>query len=172
MLYKNKILSLLLGLTLTAGTMVATPALAQNSFDVELEVVTEEDSTTLPGEAKVKVSITGLNADINVVQANVTFKGDLQYKSIDYLQGKVELPDKYQTATEAATANDTNEIQAAIFSLDEPLKLNGKTELFILTFKGEAGDSVTLTLDKENTFVNISTIIFQFHITKYSKINN
>lgn len=153
MLSKNKILSLLLGLILTTGTMIAAPVSAQNSFDVELEVVTEEDSTTLPGEAKVKVSITGLNADVNVVQANVTFKGDLQYKSIDYLQGKVELPDKYQTATEAATANDTNEIQAAIFSLDEPLKLNGKTELFILTFKGEAGDSVTLTLDKENTFV-------------------
>ena len=152
---KKKVGSIILAVALVFGTQTAIPAFAADNFDVIFEVVTDEDSTTLPGEAKVKISIAGVDAGVNTVQANVTFSGELEYKSIDYLQGEVDLPHKYQTATEVSTANATNEIQAAIFSLDEPITFSGKTELFIITFEGDVGDSVMLTLDKDNTFVKI-----------------
>ena len=152
---KKKVGSIILAVALVFGTQTAIPAFAADNFDVIFEVVTDEDSTTLPGEAKVKISIAGVDAGVNTVQTNVTFSGELEYKSIDYLQGEVDLPHKYQTATEVSTANATNEIQAAIFSLDEPITFSGKTELFIITFEGDVGDSVMLTLDKDNTFVKI-----------------
>ena len=125
--WKKKVGSLLLAILMIAGTFTSIPAFAADSFDVIFEVVTDEDSTTLPGEAKVKVSISGVDADVNTIQANVTFSGELEYKSIDYLQGEVDLPNKYQTATEASTANAASELQAAIFSLDEPITFSGKT---------------------------------------------
>ena len=115
---KKKVGSIILAVALVFGTQTAIPAFAADNFDVIFEVVTDEDSTTLPGEAKVKISIAGVDAGVNTVQTNVTFSGELEYKSIDYLQGEVDLPHKYQTATEVSTANATNEIQAAIFSLD------------------------------------------------------
>ncbi len=149
----NKILSVILAMAVLMASMCF-PAFAANTFDVTFDIVTDDDATTLPKEAKVKISITGLRADVSTVQVNVSFDGDLKYKTIDYHQGEDKLPHKYRTATDKSTANQSGELMMAIFSLDEPMSFSGTTELCTLTFEGNPGDSVRLTLNKDNTYVN------------------
>lgn len=46
---KKKVGSIILAVALVFGTQTAIPAFAADNFDVIFEVVTDEDSTTLPG---------------------------------------------------------------------------------------------------------------------------
>jgi len=154
----KKITAMLLAALIAAGCTAAMPVFADDGgFDIVYETVTTDDPTTLSGEAKIKVSIDNIESSVNTIQAKFTFDGSLRYKSIEYLQGEIDLPNKYQTATDKSVANREKNLTAAILSLDEPIELSGKTDLFIITFEGKVGDSVTLTLDKENSWVSDSS---------------
>ncbi|MGN0458442.1 MAG: S-layer homology domain-containing protein [Eubacterium sp.] len=135
----------------------AMPVFAADTDKIEviLTDVTETDLTTLSGEAKIKVSVKGAAGDISEANAAFTFSGDLDYKSVDFLQGSDDYSaGDFRVATDRAEANAKNGFSAGFIS-STPIKADDETELFIITFNGEAGKSVTVTLDKEHTFLTV-----------------
>ena len=135
----------------------AMPVLAADTDNIEviLTDVTETDLTTLSGEAKIKVSVKGAAGDISEANAAFTFSGDLDYKSVDFLKGSDDYSaGDFRVSTDRAEANAKNGFSAGFIS-STPIKADDETELFIITFNGEAGKSVTVTLDKEHTFLTI-----------------
>lgn len=135
----------------------AMPVFAADADKIEviLTDVTETDLTTLSGEAKIKVSVKGAAGDISEANAAFTFSGDLDYKSVDFLKGSDDYSaGDFQVATDRAEANVKNEFSAGFIS-STPIKADDETELFIITFNGEAGKSVTVMLDKEHTFLTV-----------------
>ena len=136
----------------------AMPVFAEDTgkMEVILTDVTETDLTTLSGEAKIKVSVKGAAGDISEANAAFTFSGELDYKSVDFLKGSDDYSaGDFQAATDRAEANAKNAFSAGFIS-STPIKADDETELFIITFNGEAGKSVTLTLDKEHTFLKMN----------------
>ena len=135
----------------------AMPVFAADTDNIEviLTDVTETDLTTLSGEAKIKVSVKGAAGDISEANAAFTFSGDLDYKSVDFLKGSDDYSaGDFQVSTDRAEANAKNGFSAGFIS-STPIKADDETELFIITFNGEAGKSVTVTLDKEHTFLTV-----------------
>ena len=135
----------------------AMPVFAADADKIEviLTDVTETDLTTLSGEAKIKVSVKGAAGDISEANAAFTFSGDLNYKSVDFLKGSDDYSaGDFRVATDRAEANAKNGFSAGFIS-STPIKADDETELFIITFNGEAGKSVTVTLDKEHTFLTV-----------------
>ena len=135
----------------------AMPVFAADTDKIEviLTDVTETDLTTLSGEAKIKVSVKGAAGDISEANAAFTFSGDLNYKSVDFLKGSDDYSaGDFRVATDRAEANAKNGFSAGFIS-STPIKADDETELFIITFNGEAGKSVTVTLDKEHTFLTV-----------------
>ena len=135
----------------------AMPVFAADADKIEviLTDVTETDLTTLSGEAKIKVSVKGAAGDISEANAAFTFSGDLNYKSVDFLKGSDDYSTgDFRVATDRAEANAKNGFSAGFIS-STPIKADDETELFIITFNGEAGKSVTVTLDKEHTFLTV-----------------
>lgn len=135
----------------------AMPVLAADADKIEviLTDVTETDLTTLSGEAKIKVSVKGAAGDISEANAAFTFSGDLDYKSVDFLKGSDDYSaGDFRVSTDRAEANAKNGFSAGFIS-STPIKADDETELFIITFNGEAGKSVTVTLDKEHTFLTV-----------------
>ena len=135
----------------------AMPVFAADADKIEviLTDVTETDLTTLSGEAKIKVSVKGAAGDISEPNAAFTFSGDLNYKSVDFLKGSDDYSTgDFRVATDRAEANAKNGFSAGFIS-STPIKADDETELFIITFNGEAGKSVTVTLDKEHTFLTV-----------------
>ena len=135
----------------------AMPVFAADADKIEviLTDVTETDLTTLSGEAKIKVSVKGAAGDISEANAAFTFSGDLDYKSVDFLKGSDDYSaGDFRVSTDRAEANAKNGFSAGFIS-STTIKADDETELFIITFNGEAGKSVTVTLDKEHTFLNV-----------------
>ena len=135
----------------------AMPVFAADADKIEviLTDVTETDLTTLSGEAKIKVSVKGAAGDISEANAAFTFSGDLNYKSVDFLKGSDDYSTgDFRVATDRAEANAKNGFSAGFIS-STPIKADDETEQFIITFNGEAGKSVTVTLDKEHTFLTV-----------------
>ena len=135
----------------------AMPVLAADADKIEviLTDVTETDLTTLSGEAKIKVSVKGAAGDISEANAAFTFSGDLDYKSVDFLKGSDDYSaGDFRVSTDRAEANAKNGFSAGFIS-SAPIKADDETELFIVTFNGEAGKSVTVMLDKEHTFLTV-----------------
>ncbi|MGN0178592.1 MAG: S-layer homology domain-containing protein [Monoglobaceae bacterium] len=151
---------------LRAGTLAVAICLALSAMpvfaadtdkiQVVLTDVTESDLTTLSGEAKIKVSIKGAAGNISEANAAFTFSGDLDYKSVDFLKGTDDYSaGDFQVATDRAEANTKNSFSAGFIS-NEPIMADDDTDAFIITFNGEAGKSVTVTLDKEHTFLTVN----------------
>ncbi len=152
LLAATMVTSMLAGLPLMAVPAGAQEATVQFTFADVTDV-----QASLPGEAKILVSVNGSYENVNTIQAAMTFKGDLKYKSIDYLIGQTNLPNEYQTATEPSAANSSKSVTAAVISLETPLAVEGETPLFILTFEGTAKKSVTVQLNKDDSWLKDGT---------------
>lgn len=155
----SRTFALVLMFTMVVSVMYV-PAMAAENITIVLEDVTDQLSTTLKGEAKIKVSVRGAAGSISAVQTALKFTGKLKYKSIEFLCGENNPPQCFCINPNAALVNSNGTILPGIITNNEG-KLtftDDKTELFILTFAGDAGDSVTLSLDSKNsagTYLNI-----------------
>ncbi len=133
-----------------------TPVLAQETepFEVIFTDVTKEDLTTLSGEAKIKVSVKGVAGNVTIAQLALQFTGDLKYKSINFLQGENNPEKGYmQVSPNAALANSQKTLMPSIINAKTPVSFAEETDLFILTFSGEPGASVTLRMtDLKNSY--------------------
>jgi len=152
---------------LTAVMMILTTAYAgelqddnsglHNKVSVEFIDITggyEKGNPALTGEAKILVRATGLTGDATIAQTRILFEGNLKYKGIQYLIGKNSYPECFLHYPDAAYANFTGEILTSAVTNSEyvlPFKSEG-TDLFILTFHGEPGESVDLILGTEDSY--------------------
>ncbi len=146
---KIKICAICLIVTLAASLL---PVMAADqTMTLLFEDVTATDTTTLAGESKIKVSIDGVSGSVSQLQCILDFAGDLNYKSITCLANtEGELPRVFNLLPNAAEANATGKLNISMINLDG-MALSGQTDLFILTFAGDVGDEVTLSLDNLNT---------------------
>ncbi len=119
-----------------------------------LKDITAEDTSTMAGEAKVRVSVSGLDGDMSISQIYFNFSGDLKYKSVKYLTGTND-PDNgsYLMAPNAASVNASNEIPTSITSVKQKINIKGETPLMELTFEGTG--STLLSLNEGNTYITI-----------------
>ena len=127
------------------------PVMADGAENVEVIFtdVTGDDYTTLSGEAKIKVSVKGAGGNATIAQMALNFTGDLKYKSIQFMQGENKLPDCFLYSPNTALANSEKKLLPSIISRN-PMSFGDETDLFILTFAGESGGSVTLNIDDLN----------------------
>lgn len=149
-MYFSKFKKLLAGILLGTIMVSSIPAMAAENGDVKVifEEVTESDTTTLAGEAKVKVSVDGLDGDVSIAQLDLDFSGELAYKSITYLQGKNEPENGYTLVSpNTVVANINKRLTPSIVSAKTPISMKGTTDLFVLTFSGEPGETVELVLE-------------------------
>lgn len=154
-----------LTLFLVLGMLAANiPVFAVNQSEDQITVtftpVTATDLTTLSGEAKILVSVSGAEGDVSIAQLAMTFTGDLEYKSIQFLQGTNNPPECFQYSPNAALVNREKELMPSIIC-GTPISFTQNTDLFILTFEkkeGAEGDSVTLTLDTENSYCTVEGV--------------
>ena len=148
--------------TARIGTLAIAACLAFSSMPVfadgakqitvHFEDITATDSTTLSGEAKVKVSVQGADGNVSIAQTALNFDGDLKYKSVQYLKGS-DNPDSGETQT---TSVNGNKITTGIISSKSGMTFGDSEELFVITFSGEAGKETTLSLsDLKNTYFTI-----------------
>ena len=134
------------------------PVLGAENIDVIFTDVTDTDLTTLSGEAKIMVSVSGAQGNASIAQMALGFTGDLEYKSIQFLEGENNPPECFQYSPNAALVNSSNELMPSIIS-SSSIPFEEQTDLFILTFEGEAGDSVTLNIaDLENTYCTVDGV--------------
>ena len=129
-------------------------ARAEGELELVLTDVTASDTSTLAGESKILVSVEGSAEKASIVQIGFTFGGELKYKSIRFIAGK-NAPDegKYVLSTDVSAANREKNILTGIVSVNESIPLSGRTELFVLTFAGEAGQTGSMEVNTDNTYV-------------------
>lgn len=122
---------------------------------VTLTDITATDTTTLSGEAKIKVSVSGAKGKATIAQAAFGFDGDLKYKSISFLKGENNPPSGYYYSPNAKSANTDKKFSASIISKDG-IEFNDNEDLFVITFSGEPGKAVTLNLsDLDATYCTV-----------------
>lgn len=138
---KRKIASLLVASAMATGMFAGLPVMAANNIEVILTDVTSSDASTKIGDAKIQVSIKGNVDDVSAVQTAFDVSGDLDYTMVTYL---VE-------ADATADAKVGNKLSVG-FALDEAISLTDETAVFILTFEGNAGKSVTVSVDNEHSY--------------------
>ena len=164
-MYLKKIKKLLSGVLMGAMMLTsisAMPVMAADSYDIELiiEDVTAENTNTLNGEAKFKISVSGIEDKITYGQVGLNFESEnMTFKSVDYIHG----------AEQADNVNISNkEIAAKKYLMPgfacarTPIEdEDGTVELFIITFEGgeSADDSVTLKVDLEDTMIGITKTV-------------
>ncbi len=120
---------------------------------VSFKDVTASDATTLSGEAKILVSVQGASGNVSIAQTALDFGGDLNYKSVRYLKG-ADKPEEGDTLipVNAGSANKNKKFTTGIISAKNGINFGDSEDMLVLTFSGEPGKSVTLTLsDLENT---------------------
>lgn len=158
-MYFSKLKKLLAGILLGAVVAGSIPAAAAENGGVKVifEDVTAGDTTTLAGEAKIKVSVEGMDGDVSIAQLDLDFSGDLAYKSITYLQGKNEPENGYTLVPpNAVVANINKRLTPSVISAKTPIPMKGTTGLFVLTFSGEPGETVELALENlENSYFTV-----------------
>ncbi len=119
---------------------------------VHFEDVTASDTTTQYGEAKIKVSISGANGNTTVVQNAFTFDG-MDYKSARFLKGENDPPaGVWYAPTDIATVNSDKKFTLGIAS--SGIIFGDNEEVYIITFYGEPGEAVTLSVadDLDKTY--------------------
>lgn len=144
--WKMRWLTLMIAFCMVLGGGLPAAAAAE-PIEVILTDVTETDLTTLSGEAKIKVSVKGASGNVSIAQMALSFTGDLAYKSIQFLQGENNPPDCVLYSPNASLVNSKKELMPSIIARD-PIGFSEETDLFVLTFAGDPGDSVTLSLDQ------------------------
>ena len=149
----KKVGSVILTAMLIFGMQAAIPvSAAADNIEIILTDVTEDEQTTLRGEAKIKVSVKGAGGSVTAAQVALEFDGELKYKSIDFLQGTNNPPQCAFIPPNAALANNTGKILPSIVTNNAGSMTftDDETDLFIITFAGDPGDSVTVSLDNES----------------------
>lgn len=151
--WKTKLGALIVALCLVIGGL---PVFAMGpEIEVVFTDVTDTDLTTLAGEAKIMVSVRGAAGAATIAQMALEFSGDMDYKSIQFLQGENNPPSCVLYSPNAALANSRGSLMPSIIAT-EPITFEEQTDLFILTFSGDEGDSVTLSLnDLDNTYCTV-----------------
>jgi len=149
---KSKVLSLFVVLAMLMSLFASLPVMAANDIKVVLTNVTSSNATTLTGEAKIQVSIKGNPQNVTALQTALNFKGDLEYKSVDYLI-EADAP----AEVDPYNANASKKISVG-FALNDAISFDEETPLFILTFEGDANDSVKLTCPKSQNMTKIQNI--------------
>lgn len=147
----KRLLTLLIGISLVFGTLPVFVS-AEDSVKILFEDITATDASALKGEAKIKVSVSGVAGNVSIAQLSLEFDGDLKYKSIQFLVGENNPPECFLLSPNSAQANYKKELQPSIISTTG-IAFSETTDLFILTFAGEAGDKVKLSLNSlEDTY--------------------
>lgn len=134
---------------------------SDNTMQIAFEDVTG-DAETLAGEAKIKVSIKGVDGNISASQMKFTFSGNGSYKSIAYSEKIRELTDSsdggqpfFVQLIDAKSANSSKSFDIAFSGGAKhslPVSASG-TEIAVITFSGEPNEEITLaTGDLENSF--------------------
>lgn len=157
---KRKIISLLVALCV----ILPLPSLFASEIgkiQIIFEDVTETDTTTLLGEAKIRVSVKGAEGNVSIAQLALEFEGNLKYKSIQFLKGENNPPQGVLYSPNASQVNATKELMPSIISKNS-LKFDDVTPLFILTFTGNAGEKVTLKANVgDNTYCTVDDVDFK-----------
>ena len=158
-MYFAKFKKMLAGIIAGAMLISTLPAMAAESeIEVILEDVTATETNTLLGEAKIKVSVKGAAGSVSIAQMALAFEGDLKYKSIQFLQGENNPPAGFLYSPNAALANTNKTLLPSIIS-SKGLDFKEETDLFILTFAGDAGETVTLRVDDlDNTYCTVDGV--------------
>ncbi len=144
----SKIGALALAACLAMPTLIASAD--DGEISISFEDVTATDATTQYGEAKIKVSISGAAGNTTVVQNAFSFDG-LSYKSVRFLKGENNPPaGVWYSPTDTATVNENKKFTLGIAS-NSGLTFGDNEEVFVVTFSGEPGDSVTLSVDDDLT---------------------
>ncbi|MBQ7901604.1 MAG: S-layer homology domain-containing protein [Clostridia bacterium] len=150
--WKKKVGSLILAASMVLGTTSVIPVMAADNIEIVLTDITQDDGTTLLGEAKIKVGVKGAGGKVTAVQTALKFSGELKYKSIEFLQGENNPPQCFYIPPNAALANSTGKILPSIATNGAgSLEFTDEeTDLFIITFSGDPGKSVTLSLNDDS----------------------
>ncbi len=154
----KKILAILIALIMTVPFI---PAYAYQDdvspISIEFIDITdgyEKGVPALDGESKILVRAYGLEGDAIIAQTAVLFSGNLKYRGIQYLAGENKYPQCVLYYPDAALVNFTQKLTPSIITNSEytvPFEAEG-TDLFILTFYGEPGESVELMLSLADTY--------------------
>ena len=138
-------------LTLALCMSLAAPALAAET--TALDDVTASDQTTRAGEAKVRVRLTGVSGNVSAAQVALSFTGKLSYKSVEFVCGKDDPSNGYTLAvTPRSAANSTRRLTAGLLAVTTPMDFSGDDALFIITFTGNPGQKVSVTVDPEDSY--------------------
>lgn len=116
-----------------------------DAITVILEDITSQPPV-LAGETKIKVSVTGLDTEINLAQIVLDITGDMEYKSIQFLTEESQT-DAPEFAEAVKIADD--KLLASIVRIGEPVtevSASEVTDLFILTFSGEVEDEMNISV--------------------------
>lgn len=164
---KTRISSALLALTMLFGSASVYAAGEAEAAQESIEIIFTDVTGTLPGvdegEAKIKVSVSGITGDVSMAQVAMEFSGDLKYKSTDFLKGTNEAPNGVWIYPVTADVNKEKKLTPSIICPNTPIEFSEITDLFIITFEGEPGDTVELTLqdpDEKNTYCTFNGIDF------------
>ena len=137
----------------------------ESTMSIVLEDATDS-ADTLAGEAKVKVSVQGIDGAITLAQLKFVFSGEGEFKSIAYsdkINNLVKSSGSGQPffvqPVDGKNANSSKSFDVAFSGSTKytlPVSTSG-TELGVITFTGDAGKEITLALnDLENSFCVVS----------------
>lgn len=149
-MYFKKLKKLLSGVLVGAMMLTsisAMPVMAADSFTVVIEPM-EDDTSTLAGEAKFKVSVDGLNGDIYLAGLTLHFSSDtMEYSGVEHIH---DAENYTKTPMIAQEINADKVMTPGFACANSPLAVSDKTELFVITFASTQADksgSVTLSFD-------------------------
>ena len=141
----KKLGALILTVAVIMASQIITPVSAAGNIEIIFTDVTETDLTTLSGEAKIKVSVKGAAGNVSIAQTSLNFTGNLKYKSIQFLKGENNPPQCFLYSPNTSLANSRKQLMPSIIS-NSSIPFDETTDLFILTFVGNPGETVTLSL--------------------------
>lgn len=143
-------------LALTLCVSLVAPVFAAGT--TVLTDVTASDPTTLAGEAKIRVSLSGVSGDVSTAQVALSFTGDMSYKSVAFLGGRDDPANGYTLAvTPRSAVNGDKRLTVGLLAVRTPLRFTGDDALFVVTFTGDPGQTVSVTVDEENSFYKIGS---------------
>ncbi len=125
---------------------------AAEDLSVIFKDITDTDTSTIAGEAKLLVSVDGAAEDVSIAQLAFSFQGELKFKSIQYLIGE-DNPENGSVivSPNAAAANRDKQFTTGIISTKTAIDMSREdTKLFILTFSGEPGEQAEITLRNDS----------------------
>ena len=161
MKYIKKYLALLLSLFMMVSGIQLVSAAEENTMQIVLEDITGS-ADTLMGEARVKVSVKGIDGSLTLSQLKFHFSGDGAFKSIAYANAINQLVKEsgagqpfFVQPVDAKSANSSKEFTVAFSGGAQhslPVSADG-TEICTITFTGEPEKELTLAIDNlEDSF--------------------